>query len=137
VKKQIMKALSGLPGIRFNPSHDIEGDCGICLPFLFDDPGQAARFAELISCDRPINTGKHVYSAWTPVLEKRGAHIKGMNPYFSPKNMGLHMDYTKDSCPGTLDLLSRTVYLPINCDWTSAEVDEKIRLISDAIKRTH
>jgi dTDP-4-amino-4,6-dideoxygalactose transaminase len=135
VKKQIMEAVAGLRGIRFNPSNDIEGDCGVCLPFLFDDHRRAARFAELISCDRPINTGKHVYSAWTPVLEKRGAHIKGMNPYFSPKNAGLHMDYTEDSCPRTLDLLNRTVYLPINCDWTGTEIDEKIRLINTAAKQ--
>lgn len=132
VKRQIMDATGGLPGIRFNPSNDIEGDCGTCLPFLFDDAATAERFENLIGGVRPINTGKHVYAEWSPVLEKRGAATPALNPYNNPLNKGLNMDFDKDSCPRTLDILRRSVYLMTHCDWTEAQVQEKIDLIRSA-----
>jgi hypothetical protein len=92
----------------------------------------AVSFADKTGGTRPINTGKHVYSAWTPVLERKGAYIEGMNPYFNPKNADLNMDVTKDSCPKTLDILSRTVYVFINPDWTDAEIAERIAVTRNA-----
>jgi dTDP-4-amino-4,6-dideoxygalactose transaminase len=139
IKKQILDGVSGVPGIRPNPSNDLAGDCGVCLPLIFDTAQLAEKFEQAVKaagldCNRPINTGKHVYSAWTPVLEKRGAHITGMNPYFSPENANLHKDVSTDSCPKTLDCLSRTVYLMINCDWNDAEVNQKIETLKTAAK---
>mgnify|MGYP000203474954 CR=1 FL=1 len=131
VKRTIWEGLAGT-GLKMNRSNDAAGDCGVCLPLLFDTPEQAERFASLTGYDRPINTGKHVYSAWTPVMEKRGAHVIGMNPYYNPKNKDLHMDYDDGSCPKTLDYLKRTVYIPQDCDWTEEEVTEKIRLLREA-----
>ena len=137
VKKTIMDATSKLPGIRYNPSNDIAGDCGVCLPAIFETVGKAERFEKAMGepCHRPINTGKHVYSAWTPILEKRGAYITGMDPYFNPKNKELRKDVTEKTCPKTLDILNRTVYFPLNCDWTEAEVNQKIDLIKNAAKQ--
>jgi dTDP-4-amino-4,6-dideoxygalactose transaminase len=134
VKRTITEGIAGT-GIKPNPSNDIAGDCGVCLPLLFDTPERAEKFAGLVGYDRPINTGKHVYAAWTPVMEKRGAHIIGMDPYYNPKNKGLNMDFDQSSCPRTLDFLKRTVYIPIDCAWTDKEVETKIDLLKSGAKQ--
>lgn len=134
VKRAITEAVADLPMLRVNPSNDLDGDCGVCLPFIFDDAVTAEKFEKLIGGTRPINTGKHVYREWTPILEKRGAHISAMNPYENPANAGLRLDTREDSCPRTLDILSRTVYQMLNCDWTDAELAEVIEKIRQAAK---
>ncbi len=134
VKRAITEAVADLPMLRVNPSNDLDGDCGVCLPFIFDDAVTAEKFEKLIGGTRPINTGKHVYHEWTPILEKRGAHISAMNPYENPANAGLRLDTREDSCPRTLDILSRTVYQMLNCDWTDAELAEVIEKIRQAAK---
>ena len=134
VKRAITEAVADLPMLRVNPSNDLDGDCGVCLPFIFDDAITAEKFEKLIGGTRPINTGKHVYREWTPILEKRGAHISAMNPYENPANAGLRLDTREDSCPRTLDILSRTVYQMLNCDWTDAELAEVIEKIRQAAK---
>lgn len=134
VKRAITEAVADLPMLRVNPSNDLDGDCGVCLPFIFDDAVTAEKFEKLIGGTRPINTGKHVYREWTPILEKRGAHISAMNPYENPANAGLRLDTREDSCPRTLDILSRTVYQMLNCDWTEAELAEVIEKIRQAAK---
>jgi len=122
-KKRLLETAKAA-GLTPNPSNDAEGDCGVCLPILFETEEKAIAFEKTVGGGRPINTGKHVYSAWSPVLEKRGAHVKGMNPYFSVKNQGLKMDYDTGSCPKTLDYLKRSVYIPINPDWTEEEIQD-------------
>ncbi|MCL2833754.1 MAG: DegT/DnrJ/EryC1/StrS family aminotransferase [Treponema sp.] len=127
VKKTIMDAVKDV--VNFAPSNDIEGDCGVQLPFQFSAIEQAIKFEKQIGAERPINTGRHVYSNWSSILEKRGGHSEGANPYTYPANRGLNMDFNKNSCPKSLDYLSRTVYLKINPDWTDAEIEEKIKLV--------
>jgi dTDP-4-amino-4,6-dideoxygalactose transaminase len=138
VKKQIIEGVKNT-AIKLNPSNDMAGDCGTILSLFFNTVSAAEKFEQAITaaevaCTRPINTGKHVYSAWTPVLEKRGAYITSMDPYFNPKNKNLNMDVTEKSCPKTLDYLSRTVYLWLHPDWDDAEVNKKIEALKNAAK---
>jgi dTDP-4-amino-4,6-dideoxygalactose transaminase len=132
VKGTIADAVCSLPGIRLNPCNDPEGDCGLLLPFTFGDTETAMRFEELTGGVRPINTEKHVYSAWEPILSKRGAHSEGLNPYRNPLNQGLNMDFHKDSCPRTLDILSRSVYHSVHCDWDGDKIRETVLKLSEA-----
>jgi hypothetical protein len=69
------------------------------------------------------------------VLEKRGAYCCGLNPYLNPLNAKLNMNYSKDMCEKTLDILSRSVYMPLHCDWNEDTVSEKIELCKNAIKK--
>ena len=68
----------------------------------------------------PIDTGKHIYNHWTAILEKRGALHPLMDPFRFPANAPFVPDYAHEDYPATLDLLSRTVYLMIDPDWTEA-----------------
>jgi len=49
-----------------------------------------------------------------------------MNPYRMPQNKGLRLNYTKDMCPRTLDILKRTVFVNLHPDWTAAKVRARI-----------
>jgi dTDP-4-amino-4,6-dideoxygalactose transaminase len=133
VKKTIMTKLAGLKGLRFTPSHDPEGDCGTTLGFTFADPDAAAAFAksEGVNGWLPINSDKHVYTNWTPLLEKRGAHVAARDPYRLAENQGLRMQYSRGMCQKTLDILARTVYINMNPDWT----DEKVQDVVDSCRK--
>lgn len=128
IARRCESELNGVGKLRPAPNNDIEGDCGVVTGYQFDDEATARKFAtaEGVGGWLPIDTDRHVYSNWGPVLEKRMGHHPDMNPFNHPRNQGLRMQYSKDMCPRTLDYLSRTVYVSPNPDWTEAEISEKI-----------
>ncbi len=131
VKKTMTEALSDCEIFTVAPSHDIEGDLGTHLPLRFKDAETARKFAEdkELGGYLVVDSGKHVYYNWGPIMEKRGAHCDAMNPYLLPQNQGLNMDCTKDMLPNTLDLIERTYHVTLHCDWTEEEVQSKIAAI--------
>ena len=109
------------------PSHDEEGDCGTTLALRFDTAEECRAFAAKcadggVGITVPIDTGKHVYTNWTQIMEKRGALHPAMDPFKMKENEGLQMDYAMDMCPKTLDLLARTAYVNISPEWTEEDI---------------
>jgi len=122
----------------FIPSHDPEGDCGVAIPFFFDTEEDARYFADavkptIMGAHLPIDTDRHVYCNWTPIMEKRGAVHPAMDPFKMDANKDHIPDYRKDMCPKTLDLLSRTVYFKVNPDWT----EDRKSVLLDVIKKAN
>ena len=132
-KATMMQALGDV--CTFIPSHDIEGDCGTTLAIRFETAEAADAFskADGIGGTVPINTGKHVYCNWTPIMNKVGALHPLMDPFKMEANRDIVPDYRADMCPGTLDLLARTVYISVNPDWTEEELQAKIEAIRRAL----
>lgn len=132
-KKYIMDALSDVA--KFIPSNDIEGDCGTTVAFQFDSEEKARAFATAagVAGTVPIDTGKHIYKHWTPIMEKRGAFNPLMDPFKMEANKDIVPDYREDMCPLTLDRLSKVVYVGVNPDNTKADLDEKIALYRKAL----
>jgi len=132
-KKYMMKQMEGV--CRFVPSNDIDGDCGTTLALQFETEEQARRFAAAdgVSGTLPIDTGKHVYRHWTPILEKRGALHPLMDPFKMEANKDIIPDYREDMCPETLDRLAKVVYVNVNPDAAIAELDDKIELMKNAL----
>ncbi len=126
VKKKIMDALKDVA--RFIPSNDIEGDCGTTLGFNFDSEELARKFsAEVGGSWLPFDSGKHVYINWDPIIEKRGGHCDAVNPYLMAENALLNKEGANaDACPKSLDILKRTVYVSLHCDWTEEQINERI-----------
>ena len=125
-KRYLMDKLGDIYG--FIKSNDIDGDCGTTLPFFFDTEKEALAFKAKadeagIGGTRPIDTGKHVYSNWTPIMEKRGAFNPKFDPFKFEENQGLQTDYSADMCKKTLDLLSRAVYVGVNPDLDESGLD--------------
>ncbi|MCX6992996.1 MAG: DegT/DnrJ/EryC1/StrS family aminotransferase [Kiritimatiellaeota bacterium] len=128
IRSRFMTELSGKPGIRFAPSNDTKGDCGVVVTFQHDSEKEARAFAAAkgVGGGLPIDSGKHVYCNWDPILKHRIGHHPGMNPYRMPLNKGLRLNYTRNMCPRTLDILKRTVFISLNPDWTEAQVRTQI-----------
>ncbi len=128
IRKRFEEELCGAPNLRIAPNNDSDGDCGVVVALQFDTEAQARAFARApgVHGGLPIDTNRHVYSNWGPVLEKRIGHHPDMNPYNHPKNQGLQTDYSPDMCPRTLDILARTVYVKPDPDWDESEVITRI-----------
>ena len=132
-KKYLMNALA--KDCRFLPSNDIEGDCGTTLAISFDSAEKAAAFAErcTLKCTVPINTGKHVYTNWTPIMQKVGALHPLMDPFKMEANKDIIPDYNAALCPRTLELLAKTVYISVDPDQDVAALDETAVEIKKAL----
>lgn len=131
IKKAMTTALSNCDKFTIAPSHDIDGDLGTHLPLRFKDYDTAKKFAEdeTLGGYLVVDSGKHIFYNWGPVMEKRGAHCDELNPYLLPQNKDLNMDCTPDSLPKTIDLVQRTYHVTLHCDWTEEEVQTKIKAI--------
>lgn len=132
-KKYMMDQLEGY--CKFIPSNDVEGDCATTLALQFESEEDARNFAvaEGIYGTLPIDTGKHIYKHWTPIMEKRGAFNPLMDPFKMEANKDIVPDYHAEMCPETLEKLSKAVYISINPDHTKDLLDEKIALIKKAL----
>ena len=121
---------------RFIPSNDSAGDCGVTLAFWFESEAAARRFAQAdgINGVLPIDTGKHVYKHWTPIMKKRGALHPLMDPFKMEANRGIVPDYRDDMCPQTLERLAKVVYLNVDPNDDKAALDAKAEMIKKAIK---
>ena len=133
-KKYMMDALADV--CRFVPSNDLAGDCGTTLALQFDSEADARRFAQAdgINGVLPIDTGKHVYKHWTPIMKKRGALNPLMDPFKMEANRDIVPDYRDDMCPKTLERLAKAVYLIVDPDDDKAALDNKIEQIRNAFK---
>lgn len=123
-------------GLTIAPNNDIEGDCGICVALRFESEQQTRRFAEAagVSGYCGLDHGKHVFTEWTPLQEKRVMHHPAMNPFHFEQNKGLRMQYDASVCPKTLDWLGRTFFLATGPDLTDAQLDEIASKCIDGIQ---
>jgi dTDP-4-amino-4,6-dideoxygalactose transaminase len=113
------------PYCTFAPSNDIEGDLGTTIAIQFETEEAARKFGtyEGVNCGLPIDTGKHVYTNWSCIMEKKGALNPLMDPFKFEANRNIIPEYTRDMCPKSLDILSRAINIPINPDATEEELD--------------
>ena len=118
------------------PSHDANGDCNVVFPVRFETRAQAEAFATYpgVYGTVPINTGKHVYSNWDCIMEKRGAMHPLMDPYKMEANKNLNHNYSPDMCPNTLHYLSTVCYVGVRPwgDITEAELAAQIKTLKEA-----
>jgi len=136
-KAKLMAALAENPKLRFIKHNDLAGDCSTVLGFFFPSEKKARAFMAGMAEHgiwtwTPIDSGRHVYCNWEPVMEQRGSYHPALDAFKRPENRGSKAKYTPDMCPQTLDVLSRAVYLDIRPEWTAAEVRKRIRACEKA-----
>lgn len=120
------------------PSHDAQGDCATTVAFRFETAEAAIDFEKKctekgLRITRPIDTGKHIYTNWTQIMEHRGAHHPAMDPFKMKENQGLQFNYSMDMCPHALDLLARTAYIFVSPDWTEAEIETIAETVNSSL----
>jgi dTDP-4-amino-4,6-dideoxygalactose transaminase len=136
VRAALQAGVAGCKGFRVAPNNDAAGDCGVSLVLQFPGEPEARAFMAVSKAAGflGIDSGKHVYTNWTPLREKRISHHPDMNPFHFPKNAGSPARYDETACPRTLELLRRTVFLSIDPDWTEAQVAARVNAIRGAAR---
>jgi dTDP-4-amino-4,6-dideoxygalactose transaminase len=132
-KRTLVSALKDEPAFCLNPVNDPEGDCGTTLALLFETPEATRGFlanlsAEGVDASTPIDSGRHVYTNWEPVLEQHGAHHPGRDAY---QLAAEPVTYTKDMCARTLSILERTAYIETSATRSPAELE----ILIDKVQR--
>jgi len=130
-KRSVIERLGDLGEFRVAPSHDSEGDAGTTLTIQAPTREAAERFAEKTGAKtvfRNTATDWHVYYHWDYIIEKRSASGSGfpwkLGEWESP------VEYSKDMCPGTIDVLSRSFNFSLNPDMD----DERIGSLAERIR---
>lgn len=123
----LMEKLAG--DYRFVPSNDRDGDCATSLAVKFNSEQEAIDFKERAKAAgfdavRPIETGKHIYTNWTPIMNKKGAYNPAFDPFKMEANKDLNHNYSPYMCPKTLEYLARAVYIGINPDRDSETLEK-------------
>jgi dTDP-4-amino-4,6-dideoxygalactose transaminase len=116
---------------------DEAGDIGVSASIILESKELAIGFAHALKAEGAEissvhNEGipdRHIYSHWDGILEKRSPHPSGY-PWKDPAYLG-NVDYTKDMCPNTLDILGRTLRFDFNMNMKT----EHIRLIAQAVNK--
>ena len=88
--------------------------------------------AEGVNAATVYNDGfpdRHIYAYWDSILEKRSHHPSGY-PWGDPNYKG-NVEYSKDMCPQTLDILGRCLRFDFNMNMTV----EHARLMARALNK--
>ena len=133
LKKRFFSQLD--PSINYKNQHvdDPEGDCGFCVNLIMNDVSKVEKILKLAEQEGlPLNPlyevdlfeggDLHVYSNWTPILEKSSPTPAGY-PWKDPAYKG-NVEYSTDMCPNTSSILGRTVRLLFNIKMTNENIDE-------------
>jgi len=133
LKKRLFSQLA--PAINYIPQHvdDPDGDCGFCVNLIMKDINKVEPMLKLAEKEGlPLTKlyeavlyeggDLHIYSNWTPILEKRSSNAAGY-PWKDPAYKG-SVEYAADMCPKSSDILARTVRLMINIKMTETNIDE-------------
>jgi len=139
-KKAILRACVGERGLRSIVNNSLDHECGSHVGFIFSTEKQALAFRDEVAksripVGRPLDSGRHVYTAWDPVLRRKGAHHPALDPFRLPANRKLNARYSKSLCKASLDRLARTVMVATHPQTTDARLDRKISAIRRAARK--
>ena len=124
--RRLRDELLRTPDVTLAPVHDVDGVCGSNLFIRTHSRAESLAFAQAAKERRlpvmlPLDSGKHVYSNWDPLMQRRAAHHPLLDPLHATE-AGRAQKYTPDMLPVTLEHLARTVNVAINHRWTEQEI---------------
>jgi dTDP-4-amino-4,6-dideoxygalactose transaminase len=120
------RILSRSKKLRISPHHDPANAVGLSVIFETAEEAKAFKHAGV---ERLIDSGRHVYSNWVPVLTQRPFHER-MNPY---KWANREITYTADMCRKTLDILERTCHVSLGAGYPLPMMRYRAKMLLDSI----
>jgi dTDP-4-amino-4,6-dideoxygalactose transaminase len=126
-------------GLRSIVNHSPEWECGSHAGFLFESEPKARRFVKLLAENgigsfRPIDTGRHVYTNWDPIISKQASHHPALNPYLLKENRDAEAEYTPRTCARSLDILKRAVLISMHPYWPEGRLEQVIAGVARAAR---
>jgi dTDP-4-amino-4,6-dideoxygalactose transaminase len=139
VRANVLAALraSGLEAIPLRGG-DAAGT-GAYLGLRFADGEEARAFCAALTASgrtttyRPIDSGRHLYRNWEPVMSRRGAWSAAADPFRHPANTAAPR-YSPDALPRTLELLERTALVAISPEWSQEDCARTVEAILSAAR---
>jgi 8-amino-3,8-dideoxy-alpha-D-manno-octulosonate transaminase len=127
-------------GLAFRELTDPDGDAAIALIFFAQSPDSAAAISKALNAENiganvlyhPDRRDYHIYSHWTPIVEKRAWSANG-DPWSMAQRQDIH--YTLDVCPRSLELLSRAVHMDVNPLLSNEEIEETIEGLNRVLEK--
>jgi dTDP-4-amino-4,6-dideoxygalactose transaminase len=110
-------------GLRQSPMHSPDWDCAAHAFYALPSAEAATTFSELASGVIAGKTGRHTYTEWDQVLARQGAAHPRMNPFNFPENAECRGEYSKEMCLRSLDILDRTVLIPMDPRHDAEEIE--------------
>lgn len=141
LKKLLLESLNTPIHYHLQQIDDNEGDCGISAAFIADSQEFAEKFSrELLNEGLEVgslyNSGfpdRHIYKYWDSILKKKGrTHLN--YPWNDPSYKG-NVQYSKDMCPKTLDILGRCFRVGIHLRMNEQNIIEIAEAINKVDKR--
>ncbi|OGJ90814.1 MAG: hypothetical protein A2350_07210 [Candidatus Raymondbacteria bacterium RifOxyB12_full_50_8] len=138
VRKMAAKKLSKFMGEGFYPvpSHDPEGDAGSGISMIASKVALANKFSRATGIPSSFsNKAKdwHIYYYWDFILKKKSVNGKGypwkILDWESP------VQYSRDMCPNTLDILKRSFGFGLHPDMTERDVDKIVAAVQKGIEK--
>ena len=125
-KRQILKT-GEAAGLRSIVNNSLDHECGTHAGFLFDAEKVARTFCDQlrsagVSSFLPMDTGRHVYTRWHPILREQGSHHPALDPFKIAANRKCKVEYSEDMCADSLAILARCVLIPMHADNKRARV---------------
>jgi len=137
LKRAFMSELDEARSYKHQYVDDSEGDTGVSAGVIVNDEDLAKGFAHALKAEGVevaaiFNEGipdRHIYSAWESILNKRSHHPSGY-PWKDPSYKG-DVEYSKDMCPNTLNILGRTLLFNFHMNMT----EEQAKLMARALNK--
>ena len=134
MKSRVLKQTESIATLTAAKANSLDYECGGSVIYQLPTADAAAAFAKEVKGTVLLNTGRHTYTEWDPILEHRGAYHPAMNPFLFPENKKCRTKYSKDMCPKSLEILGRSVSIGLHPDRTAAEINGLIKTIKQAAK---
>ena len=130
-RRRIVEATRNLDnlGLRLSPMNSPDHDVAAHVIYNLPSAESATTFAAVCPSVIAGKTGRHTYVDWDQVLIGEGAGHPAMNPYNMEANKDCRRTTSKDMCQRSLDILERTVMIPMNPGLSEADVEQTIRNI--------
>ncbi len=129
--------IARLKGVEFRALNDPDGDTGIAVIVYLPSPERADYVTAALCVEgveasllyHPDRSDYHVYAHWTPILGKRVWSPNG-GPWRWHQG---DITYGRDTCPRTLDLLSRAVQLDVSPALSEENLEEMIAAVNKVL----
>jgi dTDP-4-amino-4,6-dideoxygalactose transaminase len=135
-RRQILEGTKHLGnlGLRPTPAHSPDQDCATQTMYTLPSAVAADMFVKVFPSVIAGKTGRHTYTEWDQVLMGAGAAHPAMNPYNMPANADCRRVHTKESCLRSLEILDRTVMVPMHPLHSAQDIDDIIHNITMAAR---
>jgi dTDP-4-amino-4,6-dideoxygalactose transaminase len=123
----VAKYLMRSPKLRISPHNDVTSAVGLSV--IFERSEDAKAFATNRGIQRLIDTDRHVYTNWVPILTQR-THSERMNPYNWAHRQ---ITYSADMCAATLNILERTCSVSLGAQYPVALMRLRAKMLLSSV----